>query len=106
MTWKKATGDFPVSVNWEETDVIEGTILRIDAVNTVNGMRNVMKVETDDGKVAIWESAGLKPLFALVVGTKVRITNEGMQLNEKTKRRFRSFNVEYDEEDLSGGPLD
>jgi len=98
MAWKKATKNFPLSVNWEETEIIEGTILKIDAIGTVNGMRNVMSIDTDDSKVAVWESAGLNTLFALTVGTKVRITNEGMKLNEKTQRRFRSFCVEYDDE--------
>ena len=89
---------FAPSIDWEKTSMIEGVILQRKIVETGIGERNCIIVETNGEKVTIWESAGLSSLFQLPPGTRVRITNEGLKLNPATKRRFRSFIVEYYEE--------
>ena len=66
-----------------------------------------MTIETEDGKINVWESAGLRALFALDDGTYVKITCQGMKENPKTRRSFRAFIVEYDEggEDKEGNDM-
>lgn len=95
--WKQAEGNFPISVNWETTQEIEGEIIERKEVTVNNEIRTVMTVETEDGNVNVWESAGLRSLFALEDGTYVKITCQGMKENPKTRRNFRAFTVEYDE---------
>src|SRR4030042_1801468 len=96
--WKQAGGNFPIAVNWEQTKEIEGEILERKEVVVNSETRTVMTIETEDGKINVWESAGLRALFALDDGTYVKITCQGMKENPKTRRSFRAFTVEYDED--------
>ena len=104
--WKKATGDFPVTVNWEDTKVVEGKLISKKTVTAQGEPRNICRIETDDGEVTVWESAGLRSLFSLEEGTHVRISYKGKQNNPKTGRTFKAFDVEYvdSEQDMSEVP--
>lgn len=88
--------DFPPSVNWDNTDVVEGEILRRSIVIFDGDERQVITIKTDEGPVNVWVSSGMHGILDLPSGIYVRITHEGWKKSLKTGRRFRSFKVEYD----------
>lgn len=101
MAFKQAKvgGDFPDT--WRPTEIgdrIVGEVTDKRTVKTLNGERSLIQVDTDEGPLTVWESAGLKSLFEVVeIGHVVDIDYEGEKVSEKTGRTFKSFNALYDD---------
>lgn len=60
-------------------------------------------IEQDNGEeVKVWGSTALDlEMQTITVGTKIKILYGGMQINPKTKRSFKFFEVFYDGTSLS-----
>jgi len=81
-------------------DVLEGVVTKkgIEIV-TLYGELEVIEITTDEGEILrVSLSAGLKNAIDQVEeGSYIRITYLGNEYNSKTKRKFKSFDVEIAE---------
>jgi hypothetical protein len=86
--------DIAPSVNWDETNEVIGRIKNFKTIEFKDRIRKTCIIETDSGKISVWESVGLRVLFEkCAVGQIVRIVNEGWKKG-KSGRRFRAFRIQ------------
>jgi hypothetical protein len=89
--------DFAPRVNWDEVDILEGSIVENKLVTIGDLERKVIVLQSEDGfRYSVWQSVSLEPMFMLPVGTFVRIEYKGWETNPRTKRRFRKFLITFD----------
>ena len=99
--FKKWTTEYPPTIDWNDYDVVEGSVIDHKEVKLSDGPVNVTVLELETGEqISIWQSAGLKHLTEIPVGAFVRIENKGMERSPKTKRMFRKFEILVDESTL------
>ena len=76
-------------------DDIEGAVMAVGGiVTTVNGEMEFISIKTVEGTKAIGVSAGLRNLLEQVeVGNYIRVVFKGEEINKKTGRRFKAFEL-------------
>lgn len=96
----KAISSLPKSWPTEDTpigDVVQGVILSYDEFEAGTGKnrrtQRTAKIETDEGIVQIYESAGLKALFEYEEGTHCYIVYQGRGTAKKGRNPAKLFDV-------------
>jgi len=80
-----------VVANWDRIPVVEGRVLSRGSVKIDGKDREYLMVETTEGEVQVFTSAGLADLFAAVkVGFHVRVEFLAL-VQTKKDRTFRQF---------------
>jgi hypothetical protein len=83
--------DFAKPVDWDNTSEVTGTVVETRQFEQDGRMRRVIEIETDEDKVAVFESALLR-LDTINKGMQIRIVNKGWT-KLKSGRRARSFEL-------------
>lgn len=102
-SWKKVTRDYPPAIDWDvQKGIVEGEVKEFRYVMVGGEKREVVLMADKNGvSFAVWVSAGLRDILSVSVGDLVRINYLGFVKNERTGRKFRSFELErWDDGDV------
>jgi len=92
--WKKVTNIDSITQDFEINPVIEG-ILTNKKTNLGANNSTLYEIEIDGGDiVGVWGSTVLdNKMSKVVIGKQVKIEYLGQELNPKTKRTYKNFDV-------------